>query len=538
MTENEKMENGTMLQAFTWYMPADGKHWKRLEKLAPKLVDMGITAIWLPPAYKAAGGGEGVGYSVYDLWDLGEFDQCGSVRTKYGTKDEYLACVKALRDAGIQVLADVVFNQRSGGDEIEHVRSFAVDPADRTKVTGEEETIAAWTRFRFPGRGGAYSDFRWDWTCFHGTDWDEDTQRHGLFLFAGKHWDDDVDKSENGNFDYLMASDVDVNEPAVAEELGRWGEWYLSETGITGLRLDALKHISRRFFRGWFSRMRQATSLELFTVGEYWSPDVNELVNYLDMDEPMSLFDVPLHYKLFAASNNMGAQDLSKLFDETLVGRDPIHAVTFVDNHDTQPGQALQSTVEAWFKPSAYMAILLREAGYPCVFFGDLFGMPGPEDEMVPAVAELPLLMEVRRCLSFGVQHDYLDDPNLIGWTREGVEEHPASGLAVVLTDTDGGEKHMFVGSAHAGETFCCVVGPRVFVQIDEEGYGDFPTPPGTGSLYVRAEAATALEHDLAVRPVSSFDDEVVPQHRTGRPASVNAAPRMMRRRLARKKRS
>ena len=49
----------------------------------------GITDVWLPPAYKAASGKQDAGYGVYDLYDLGEFDQKGSIETKYGTKDEY-----------------------------------------------------------------------------------------------------------------------------------------------------------------------------------------------------------------------------------------------------------------------------------------------------------------------------------------------------------------------------------------------------------------------------------------------------------------
>ena len=437
-TTDTKIENGTMLQAFSWYMPADGRHWSRLAKMAPSLARMGITAVWLPPAYKTADGDHGVGYGVYDLWDLGEFDQCGSVRTKYGTKKGYLSCVAALRDAGIQAMGDIVLNQRFGGEETEHVRAVEVDPADRTKQVGEEKTIAAWTRFRFPGRGGTYSDFTWDWTCFHGTDWDEDAKKSSVYLFAGKEWDDDVDHADNGNYDYLMGSDVDVNDPRVAEELTRWGEWYIRETGVDGLRLDALKHISKKFYRSWLAQMRASCGRELFTVGEYWSPRLEDLIDYLGEDEPMSLFDVPLHYKFFFASNSMGQQDLSKLFEDTLVDEDPIHAVTFVDNHDTQPGQALQSTVEAWFKPSAYMAILLREAGYPCVFYGDLFGLPTEDEnaEPVPAVAELPLLMEVRQKLSYGAQHDYLGETGSGGWTWEKDERGFEKPYPWLLADT------------------------------------------------------------------------------------------------------
>lgn len=58
----------------------------------------------MPPACKGANGREDVGYSVYDLYDLGEFDQKGSVPTKYGTKEEYLEAVDALHREGMDRL--------------------------------------------------------------------------------------------------------------------------------------------------------------------------------------------------------------------------------------------------------------------------------------------------------------------------------------------------------------------------------------------------------------------------------------------------
>ena len=61
----------------------------------------------------------------------------------------------------------------------------------------------------------------------------------------------------------------------------------------------------------------------------------------------------------------------------------PLLAVTFVDNHDSQPGQALASWVADWFKPLAYALILLRRDGYPCVFYGDYFGNEDPEHALV-----------------------------------------------------------------------------------------------------------------------------------------------------------
>lgn len=96
------MENGIMLQAFEWELPPDGTLWRQVERDAFRLRRMGITAAWLPPAYKGCGGDKDVGYGVYDLYDLGEFNQKGSIRTKYGTKAEYLRAMNALHAAGFR----------------------------------------------------------------------------------------------------------------------------------------------------------------------------------------------------------------------------------------------------------------------------------------------------------------------------------------------------------------------------------------------------------------------------------------------------
>ena len=98
--------NGMMLQGFSWYLPPDGQHWRRMAERAPELAQLGFTAVWLPPAYKGDGGVTDVGYGVYDLWDLGEFDQKGSVHTKYGTRDDYVEAVRAL---GLDVPAAAAF---------------------------------------------------------------------------------------------------------------------------------------------------------------------------------------------------------------------------------------------------------------------------------------------------------------------------------------------------------------------------------------------------------------------------------------------
>lgn len=229
--------------------------------------------------------------------------------------------------------------------------------------------------------------------------------------------------------------------------------------------------------------MRAYAGRELFAVGEYWHQDVNVLLDYLGkVDFSMSLFDVPLHQHFHEISRGNGQFDMSRLFEGTLVGARPDLAVTFVDNHDTQPGQSLESWVDGWFKAAAYGLILLRAYGYPCVFYGDLYGIPS---RCIGAVSELELLLKVRRFNAFGEERDYFDHPNIIGFTREGLRTYPGSGLAFLCSDGPGGQKRMYVGTFYAGTTFRCVLGGQRSVVIDGEGCGVFSVGGGGASLYV-----------------------------------------------------
>ncbi len=496
-----------ILQGFSWYLPSDGQHWRRMAERAHELATRGFTAVWLPPAYKGSAGINDVGYGTYDLWDLGEFNQRGSVPTKYGTRKEYVQAVRALQDEGMQVLGDIVLNHKLGGEELEEVEAVEVNPDNRNEDIGEPTTIKAWSHFSFPGRAGKLDRFVWNASHFTGCDWDDEEKRNGVWRFAGKHWAEDVDHSDKGNFDYLMGMDLDLSNKEVYAQLLKWGKWYLRTTGVNGLRLDALKHMSRDFYRRWLADLRKYVGHELFVVGEYWLYDVGALRYYIG-DEQISLFDVPLHFNFFNACWDPEGMDLRCLFDNTLVSQDPVHAVTFVDNHDTQPDQALESTVGHWFKPAAYALILLREAGYPCVFFADLYGLP---NDGIPSVAELPLLMEVRMNCAYGFQRDYFDDPGIIGWTREGSNEGP--GCAVLVSRVKGGEKHMEVGAAHAGERWICVLGEETVVEIDENGWGVFPAKGALVAVYLPEEAARALSNiPIILRPAPEPEPEPEPE--------------------------
>ena len=158
--------------------------------------------------------------------------------------------------------------------------------------------------------------------------------------------------------------------------------------------------------------------------------------------------------------------------------------MTCVDNHDTQPGQALESWIEPWFKPLAYSLILLRESGYPCVFYGDYYGIS--HNNIGPIKNIIDIIMEIRTKNSYGKQIDYFDNPNIIGWTREGIDGR--NGVAVVMSNNYDGEKYMSIGKQYAGVAFKDITqNIEDNIIIDDNGFGIFKTRGQKVSIWVEA---------------------------------------------------
>jgi len=490
------MHNPTLLQFFHWYYPDGGKLWPEAAERAAWLAEIGITSVWLPPAYKGDSGGYSVGYDTYDLFDLGEFDTKGSRATKYGDKEQLLAAVEALKSHNVGVLLDVVLNHKMGADEKEAVQVNRVNPDNREDIDEEVIDAEAWTRFTFPVRDGKYSQFVWDYKCFSGVDHIENPDENGVFKivndYTGEGWNEQVD-DELGNFDYLMGANIDFRNHAVTEELKYWARWVMNEVHCTGFRLDAVKHIPAWFYKEWIDHIQEVAEQPMFIVAEYWSHEVDKLQQYIDqVDGKTMLFDAPLHMNFHHASQQGADYDLSQIFNDTLVATDAFHAVTIVANHDTQPLQSLEAPVEPWFKPLAYALILLREQGVPTVFYPDLFGA-SYEDEggdgqqykiEMPAIPELEALIRARQLYAHGVQTDYFDHANCVAFSRSGTEEQP--GCVVIMSNGEQGEKTVALGENFAHSQWRDYLGHREeIVSCDDQGNGQFFCNGGSLSVWV-----------------------------------------------------
>lgn len=143
---------GVIMQAFYMDCPKlEGKEfewWNFLKEKTAALSQAGFTALWLPPACKAANiGGMSMGYDPYDYYDLGDLDQRDSVKTWFGNGVELQELIKEAHANNMQVYADLVLNHTSGADEEE---------------LNELDGKMYWTKYH-PRSG----QFARDWKCYH-----------------------------------------------------------------------------------------------------------------------------------------------------------------------------------------------------------------------------------------------------------------------------------------------------------------------------------------------------------------------------------
>jgi alpha-amylase len=336
---------GVLLQAFFRPgdkgvpCPADGDvgadwWWDHLAKQAHALRKAGFTAVWLPPVWKGASGIHSVGYDPFDDYDLGSKDQRGTRPTRYGTREQLARCVAMLRANDLDVYVDLVEHHRGGGSGHEGKTFRYVDAEGRPD-------------------GGRFPK---DVTCFHGPDVPQDPH-----VF------------ENQSFGSGLAPMHGKPPGYVLRGLLASADWLTRALDIQGFRLDFVKGISSDFLT---ALLQHGALKDTFAVGEFFDGNVALVLDWVNNPRGMrgraSAFDFPLRGLLRHMCNDPDSFDMSQLDHAGLIGIDPQHAVTFVENHDTDTGHGPIFRN----KPQAYAYILTSE-GYPCVYYKDYSMDPG-----------------------------------------------------------------------------------------------------------------------------------------------------------------
>ncbi len=192
----------------------------------------------------------------------------------------------------------------------------------------------------------------------------------------------------------------------------------------------------------------------------------------------MTLFDVVLHFKLYDACHINKEFDMRYIYNDTLSQRRGNHSVAFVDNHDTQPGQALESWIPEWFKQQAYALILLHGIENTCVFYGHYYGIPHNNIDKTDKLEEMIWLRSQMK--DFNIV-DQFDDPDCIGWLVE--QEHP---MVIVLTNDKGKGKEFSIRGKENKEFIDILHGLQT--KTDENGNSVFACLDGSCSIYIEKD--------------------------------------------------
>jgi alpha-amylase len=329
-----------------------------------------------------------MGYDPYDYYDLGEFDQKGSIPTWFGTRKELESLIESAHSHGLSLIADMVLNHNSGADAQE------VNP-----ITGQSR----WTSFN-PKSG----KFPRNWECFHPSMYES--------------WD---------AMTFGDMPDLSHRNPYVFGELLKLSRWLIEDIGFDGFRYDFVKGFAAATIQSIqeYRYIKNGAYHKPYGVAEYWDSAGNTLnwvneANYSNSN-PVDVFDFALRELLKNLCDQYGFSLKNLILGESILQKQNYSAVTFVENHDLRDeGRPITND-----KLLAYSYIMTHE-GYPCVFWKDYYNFDLALEGTPNGIAALVAAHEKYAAGTTSVL--YLDD-DLYIMQRSGYGDQP--GLIYVLNN-------------------------------------------------------------------------------------------------------
>ncbi|WP_209405014.1 alpha-amylase domain-containing protein [Pseudozobellia sp. WGM2] len=372
--------SGVMMQAFYWDVTEGGIWWNNIESKLDSWAANGVDAIWIPPISKGQSGGFSMGYDPADYFDFGDFQQHGTVETRFGNREELEKMIGTAHENDIAVIADIVINHNSGG-ALEY---------------NEFRQIETYTLFE-PASGL----FNRTWLNYlPNAENLEDEGRFGGFP--------DLDLKNDYVIDWLWRSEESV------------ASFYMNTLNIDGWRFDYVKGFSPDVVKQWIG------SVGGYSVGENFDGNVTDVVGPWVEASGANAFDFPNFFNMRNAFLNGNLNELTK---PSLLSTMPEKAVTFVGNHDTESRDGSNEFPNE-FETHAY-AYIMSAPGYPCVFYSHY------EDSGDEQKEKINQLIQIRSQLAAGDWSvNFVNNQEFIA-TRGGDDEKPGLVLYINLTDQE-----------------------------------------------------------------------------------------------------
>lgn len=485
-------EKKVILQAFWWdYWNSnfENSYANYLTELAPRLRELDINAVWVPPFVKNTGTNS-VGYSPFDFYDLGDKYQKGSVTTRFGTKDDVLRMIAVMHANGIEVIADAVVNHTVGAG------------GENGGAGGEDPNAwdDKWKNFRYvcyetPYIDGGQSDYwnrkgRWpkNWQNFHANEGHAESNDD----WTAGYWGPDNCFYEGA---YGQSSNVKGYNPVQEKNYMRdqardWIMWFKKQTAVDGFRWDAVKHYPEWAQQDFLYNVKYSLpdfakgGEAMFSVGEYIGSKY-EIDNYCmrvqyangSSEFAMGGYDVPLRGAIKngvidgGGYGNIGSvvgEQIGMRYNDYGNGFKVHRSLNYINSHDTfRPIVDDKGNYKDWDGNNelgghadpfnqrmgmAYATIMAMD-GNISVFMEDLFNLSNsnryshmPADEQALPVRDyLKNLIWCHQNLSFKYG-DYKVGTNLWENNNDKIGEDvliiEREGKAMVIVTDDGANAH------------------------------------------------------------------------------------------------
>lgn len=314
------------------------------------LQDLGVNGIWLLPVHPSPT------YHKYDVIDY------YGIHSDYGTMEDMKTLLAEARKRDIIVLVDMVINHTSS------LHHYFTESRKSEK--------------------NPYRDFYV---------WSSDSLVHN----ENPHqWHvNGNDKEKYYGFFWKDMPDLNFDNPGVRKEMKKIGEYWLTEVGVDGFRLDAIKFIYPDSLSeknvSWWQEYRfylESTGEPFFLVAEIW--DESSFIAPFLNNGVHAAFNLELSFaieEMLTTRKDSGlARILGEIHRRYRAVSDSYQDAIFVKNHDQD---RIMSLLDDPRQARLAATILFTLPGIPFVYYGEEIAMLGKKpDEHIrePMVWDLP----------------------------------------------------------------------------------------------------------------------------------------------------
>lgn len=305
------------------------------------LQELGVTAIWPTPVQiNDMPGGSYHGYAITDYYQIDP---------RFGTNEQYKNLVADCHKHGIKMVMDLVFNH-CGSENF-----LYTDLPQRDWFNFD-------SKFELSGyRTAAVNDI-------HASKFDREHTTDGWFVSS--------------------MPDLNQRNPLVKDYLIQTSLWWVEYANLDGIRQDTYPYADMNMMRDWCVRLDNEYP-GFNVVGETWINN-NVGVSYWQKNSRLSaplntmlpsVMDFPLMSLLNETVDqetddwNNGFARIYEYLTQDCVYADPLHLLTFLDNHDTDrfhKTKELAANHDRYFQA---LTLLLTLRGIPQLYYGNEIGM-------------------------------------------------------------------------------------------------------------------------------------------------------------------